>query len=123
MTPKMDILLAPDVAELKFNAARLRSVAKLVGIGSVVPQDDEMLDSARGSVLGMIAAKLRITAAISPAPSEQDKVDALLWALYHHQGGSSPIGQPIRKLLGIGQYDRLTTGQIEAAKAFAARSS
>ena len=40
----------------------------------------------------------------------------LLWALYHHQGGSSDVGQPIRKLLGIGQHDALTHEQIEDAK-------
>ena len=45
--------------------------------------------------------------------------DALLWVLYHHQGGSSHIGQPIRKLLGIGQHDHMTPDQIERGKAFA----
>jgi len=44
---------------------------------------------------------------------------ALLWTLYHHQGGSSHIGQPIRKLLGIGQHDHMTPEQIERGKAFA----
>jgi len=48
--------------ELRFNATRLRNVAKLVGLGSAVPQDDATLDWARGSVLGMIAGKLRATA-------------------------------------------------------------
>ena len=48
----------------------------------------------------------------------QQMEDALLWTLYHHQGGSSHIGQPIRKLLGIGQHDRLTDEQIAEAKAF-----
>lgn len=43
----------------------------------------------------------------------------LLWTLYHHQGGSSDIGQPIRRALGIGQHDHLTPAQIEAAKAAA----
>lgn len=51
-------------------------------------------------------------------PERQKAEAALLWALYHHQGGSSDIGQPIRKLLGIGQYDRLTDEQIAAVKAF-----
>ena len=37
----------------------------------------------------------------------------LLWTLYHHQGGSSTIGQPIRRLLGIGQYERMTAEQIK----------
>jgi len=51
-------------------------------------------------------------------PKRQQMEGALLWALYHAQGGSSPVGQPIRKLLGIGQYDRLTGDQLAAAKAF-----
>lgn len=37
---------------------------------------------------------------------------ALLYALYHHQGGSSPVGQTARHALGIGRFDRLTTEQI-----------
>lgn len=40
----------------------------------------------------------------------------LLWALYHSQGGSSAVGQPIRKFLGIGQHDHLTAEQIDRAK-------
>lgn len=31
----------------------------------------------------------------------------LLLCLHYHQGGSSPIGQPIRKELGMGQYGRI----------------
>lgn len=40
----------------------------------------------------------------------------LLWALYHHQGGKSEIGQPIRRLLGLEQHDALTEKQIELAR-------
>ena len=40
----------------------------------------------------------------------------LLWALYHHQSGSSVVGQPIRKVLGIGEYDHMTREQIEEAQ-------
>jgi hypothetical protein len=36
----------------------------------------------------------------------------LLWTLYHNQGGSSEVGQPIRRALCIGQHDRLTAAQI-----------
>lgn len=43
---------------------------------------------------------------------------AALWALYHHQGGSSEVGQPIRKLMGIGQHEHLTKSQIAIAKEF-----
>ena len=45
--------------------------------------------------------------------------DALLWVLWHHQGGSSPVGQPIRRALGIGQFDHLTAAQVLRAKSFA----
>lgn len=44
----------------------------------------------------------------------------LLNVLWHHQGGSSPIGQPLRKLFGLGQHDRMTDDQIEEAKRIAA---
>lgn len=45
--------------------------------------------------------------------------DALLWVLWHHQGGSSPVGQPIRRALGIGRFEHLTAEQVLRAKAFA----
>lgn len=41
---------------------------------------------------------------------------ALLWVLWHHQGGNSPVGQPIRTVLGIGRFDRLTDDQVADAK-------
>lgn len=41
---------------------------------------------------------------------------ALLWVLWHHQGASSNVGQPIRFVLGMGKYDRLTESQIAQAK-------
>jgi len=48
----------------------------------------------------------------------ETKRGLLLWALYHHQGGSSGVGQPIRRALGIGQHDAMTPEQIrDAARA------
>lgn len=44
---------------------------------------------------------------------------ALLWVLWHHQGGSSPTGQAIRFALGMGQFDRLRPDQVAQAKAWA----
>jgi hypothetical protein len=41
---------------------------------------------------------------------------SLCYVLWHHQGASSPIGQQIRPLLGLGQHDRLTDEQLQAAK-------
>jgi hypothetical protein len=40
---------------------------------------------------------------------------ALIWVLYHHQGGSSPVGQPIRFALGMGAHDPLKPTQIGEA--------
>ena len=45
--------------------------------------------------------------------------DALIWVLWHHQGGSSSIGQPIRRLLEIAQHAHLTDEQYASARRFA----
>lgn len=45
--------------------------------------------------------------------------DALLWVLWHHQGGSSKVGQSIRYALGMGQHARLSAEQVEAARRWA----
>lgn len=44
---------------------------------------------------------------------------ALLWVLWHHQGASSAVGQPIRFALGMGAHDRLNEHQIAEAKRWA----
>ena len=46
----------------------------------------------------------------------------LLWVLWHHLGASSPVGQPIRRYLGMGQHDRMTPEEVVAAKRWARRS-
>lgn len=45
---------------------------------------------------------------------------ALLWVLWHHQGGSSHIGQPIRFALGMGQHEHLNDWQVAEAKRWGA---
>ncbi len=45
---------------------------------------------------------------------------ALLWVLWHHQGGSSPVGQPIRYALGMDAHERLSEHQVQEAKRWAA---
>lgn len=60
-------------------------------------------------------------AASSPVVAQQqprspDVRAAMLFALWHHQGGSSNIGQPIRAALGIGPHAPLTKDQIEEAR-------
>ena len=50
------------------------------------------------------------------APLRYSDTAPLLWVLYNHQGAYSPIGQPIRQYLGIGQFEPMTADQIQAAK-------
>lgn len=45
---------------------------------------------------------------------------ALLWVLWHHQGGSSPVGQPIRYALGMGAHEPLSEHQVQEARRWAA---
>ena len=42
----------------------------------------------------------------------------LLWLLWGHQGGSSPVGQPIRRALGIDAHASMTPEQIDAGQRF-----
>lgn len=45
---------------------------------------------------------------------------ALLWVLWHHQGLSSTVGQPIRFALGMDRHEPLTEHQIAQAKIYGA---
>ena len=45
---------------------------------------------------------------------------ALLWVLWHHQGGSSPVGQPIRYALGMSAHEPLSEQQVQEARRWAA---
>lgn len=63
-----------------------------------------------------------VTACAGEAKDKLDRYEGLLlWALYHHQGGSSPVGQPIRRALDMGAHDELTPEQVTAATAAAGR--
>ncbi|MBN3832906.1 hypothetical protein [Burkholderia sp. Ac-20344] len=63
-------------------------------------------------------------AAAAPADAQAEQPVAipertralLLNVLWHHQGGKSTIGQPIREMLGIGPHDHLTGDQLTEAK-------
>ncbi|PPU32112.1 hypothetical protein XspCFBP7912_13125 [Xanthomonas sp. CFBP 7912] len=44
---------------------------------------------------------------------------AIAWVLWHHQGGSSAIGQPLRYALGMGDHEALSAQQISEAKRYA----
>lgn len=49
--------------------------------------------------------------------SKTDVRDALIFCLWHMQGGHSEVGQTIRQWLGIGQFDQLTIDQYNTARA------
>jgi hypothetical protein len=61
--------------------------------------------------------------AAQAAPSEEMSPEftdtaraALLWVLWHHQGGSSKVGQPIRFALGMEQHQPLSEYQVREAQ-------
>ena len=57
-----------------------------------------------------------VQAPVEMSPEFTDSARAaLVWVLYHHQGGSSPVGQPIRFALGMGAHEPLTPSQIGEA--------
>ena len=68
----------------------------------------------------MACANAAPPAVVEPLELSPDFTDtaraALLWVLWHHQGESSPVGQPIRFALGMGQHDRLNEHQLAEAK-------
>ncbi|HHQ6589197.1 TPA: DUF551 domain-containing protein [Serratia fonticola] len=67
------------------------------------------------------AGKLSIAPLFTGPQALPDEIkQVLLWALWHHLGGCSDIGQPIRKFLGIGANERLTDEQLITAKAYPA---
>jgi len=43
---------------------------------------------------------------------------ALLWVLWHHQGSSSPVGQPIRFALGMDRSEPLSAERVAEAKRY-----
>lgn len=61
--------------------------------------------------------------AAAPAEMSPEFTDtaraAIAWVLYHHQGGSSPVGQPLRFALGMGAHDPLPDWRIAEAKRYA----
>lgn len=72
-----------------------------------------------------ITARQPAPEAAQPAEMSPEFTDtaraALLWVLWHHQGGSSPVGQPVRFALGMGAHDRLSEQQIAEAKRWSAQ--
>lgn len=67
-----------------------------------------------------LAARQPVGEPVELSPEFTDTARAAIaWVLWHHQGGSSAVGQPLRFALGMGQHDRMTDQQIAEAKRFA----
>lgn len=100
--------------------------------GMVPRRDDTVIDRRTGRchdaqryrdfAADLLSARAQPTppAVVEPTELSPDFTDtaraALLWVLWHHQGGSSPVGQPIRFALGMGKHDRLNEHQLAEAK-------
>lgn len=85
--------------------------------------DDNTADNATAVVQAVLAAAAPPGQAVSLGPEFTDTARAaLLWVLWHHQGGSSHVGQPIRFALGLGAHDHLNEQQIAVAKRWAAQT-
>jgi hypothetical protein len=60
--------------------------------------------------------------AVEMSPEFTDSARAAIaWVLYHHQGGSSPVGQALRFALGMGAHEPLPDWRIAEAKRWAER--
>lgn len=82
-------------------------------------------DEVTGIMLHADAPKDSVPVFLEPPPPEMSPEftdtarAAIAWVLYHHQGGSSPIGQPLRMALGMGEHDPLPEWRIAEAKRYA----
>lgn len=78
-------------------------------------------DWMRTALQAALAARQPVGEPVEMSPEFTDTARAAIaWVLWHHRGGSSPVGQPLRFALGMGQHDRMTDHQIAEAKRFAA---
>lgn len=115
-------------AERDALASKLAELEGQEPIGEVVHSD--VLPNAEGKYRHEFMSDFRIGVQAElyarPIPAEMSPEftdtarSALLWVLWHHQGGSSPVGQPIRYALGMGEHERLSERQVQEAKRWAA---
>jgi hypothetical protein len=59
------------------------------------------------------------TKMVPPPVATDEELAPLLWVLWHHLGGGSAVGQPIRKYLGMGQFERMSDQHIKVAARWA----
>ena len=68
----------------------------------------------------ILARRSRPAAPPAPLPTHDlSNAAPLLWLLWNHLGGESPVGRPIREYLGMGQFESMSDAQIVAAKQYA----
>ena len=104
ITPAMESVRLNELAD------RLGWIAaQLGGIG----WDDDDTTVAQASDLIR-----RQASSVPPVTHDPSNAAPLLWLLWKHLGSQSPVGQPIREYLGMGQFDRMSEAQIEAARGY-----
>jgi hypothetical protein len=84
------------------------------------PQDPEMLVAVQADRFDLMTAVRELRRTAQQELFQGDFTDtarcALLWVLWHHQGGSSGVGQAMRFALGKCEHDNLTEWDVEQAK-------
>lgn len=115
---RVTALAAASVSEL----ARVDALA--LDVARRFTQDTEPQRRASLQVAVIAALEQALTqqrgGSVEMSPEFTDSArGAIAWVLYHHQGGSSPVGQPLRFALGIGAHERMSDEQIRMAKVYA----
>lgn len=82
--------------------------------GYKLTEDEAIAAWNRRAEVGRLAAQAAPTEEVSPEFTDTARA-ALLWVLWHHQGASSKVGQPIRFALGMGSHDALNEYQVREA--------
>lgn len=92
----------------------------LESAGPTLPITDDDLAWARSEIAGEPQPKPAEGGAVEMSPEFTDTArGAIAWVLYHHQGGSSAIGKPLRYALGLGAHEDMPTHLIQQAKHYA----
>jgi hypothetical protein len=104
----------------------MRAVAAKHGVPNLAADADTVEDGEEWDfwIEAAHAAVSEALAARQPVEMSPEFTDtargAIAWVLWHHQGGSSAIGQPLRYALGMGAHDELGEARIAEAKRYAA---
>lgn len=122
-TERLQQLLENAGEAMKYWATQLKQTCERTGHRVLaVPQTDHLKRAINlAKEAKELAYRIRADELAPPAPALPDEIkQVLLWALWHHLGGCSSIGQPIRKFLGMGANERMTDEQLITAKAYPA---